>query len=149
MDEQTTIETIERAISEIVLEQKDHLKRGRVERTFTTDFASKLKAIFEKGNIAVDPFYNRREDGTKRLDGGVIEVNVVIHERGQKPNNLVAIELETFNTPKKDDIKKLKGLTLNGGDYEYDLGLFFAVGTGERAGEVLEVEWYKNGQFYK
>ena len=35
---------------------------------------------------------------------------------------------------------------MNGGDYEYDLGLFFAVGTGRRAGEILDMEWYKNGE---
>jgi hypothetical protein len=146
MDEQTIMETIERAINEIVVEQKEHLARGRVERTFTTDFANKLKPFFEKGNITVDPFYNKRGNDPKKLDGGTIEVDITIHERGEKPDNLVAIELETFNTPKRDDIKKLKGLTLNGGDYEYDLGLFFAVGTGKRAGEILDKEWYKNGE---
>lgn len=146
MNEPTTIQIIEHAVRELVSEQRDHLKRGRVERTFTTDFANKLKPLFETENITVDPFYNRHGEDTKRLNGGFIELDIAIHERGIDPNNLVAIELETLNNPKRDDIEKLKGLTRNGGDYEYRLGLFLVVGISEKAGEILAMEWYKNGE---
>ncbi|MCK5059664.1 MAG: hypothetical protein KAR00_00775 [Candidatus Pacebacteria bacterium] len=146
MEETTIIQTIERTVRELVNEQRNHLKRGRVERTFTTDFASKLKPPFETENITVDPFYNRHGEAEKRLNGGIIELDIAIQERGIDPNNLVAIEIETLNKPKRDDIEKLKGLTRKGGGYEYKLGLFLVVGISEKAGEILVMEWYKNGK---
>ena len=146
MDERTIIQTIERAVGELVVEQRDHLSRGRVERTFTTDFASKLRTSFEKESITVDPFYNRHGEANKKLDGGTIELDIAIHERGNDHNNLVAIELETLNKPKRDDIQKLIGLTRDGGGYEYKLGLFLVVGIEKRAGEIIAMEWYKNGE---
>lgn len=145
MDEVTIIQTIERAVRKLVNEQREHLKRGRVERTFTADFANKLKPLFETETITVDPFYNRHGEMTKRLNGGVIELDIAIHEQGIDLNNLVAIELETVNKPKRDDIKKLIGLTHEGNGYEYKLGLFLVVGVSEKAGEILTMEWYKNG----
>lgn len=146
MDEPTTIQAVEQAVRELVDEQRDLLRRGRVERTFTADFANKLKLLFEKGNITVDPFYNRHGEATKRLDDGVIELDIAIHEQGNDLTNLVAIELETLNKPKRDDVEKLKGLTRKGGGYEYHLGLFLVVGISERAGEIIAMEWYKNGE---
>ncbi len=146
MDEDTTIQIIERAVRELVGEQREHLRRGRVERTFTSDFANKLKPLFKVGTITVDPFYNRHGEATKRLGGGVIELDIAIHEQGIDLNNLVAIELETVNKPKRDDIKKLIGLTREGGGYEYKLGLFLVVGIEKRAGEIIAMEWYKNGE---
>lgn len=146
MDEQTIIQAIERAVHELVNEQREHLKRGRVERTFTAYFANKLKPLFETETITVDPFYNRHGETTKRLNGGVIELDIAIHEQGIDLNNLVAIELETVNKPKRDDIKKLIGLTREGDGYEYKLGLFLVVGVSEKAGEILAMEWYKNGK---
>ena len=146
MEERTIIQTIERAVGDLVVEQRDHLSRGRVERTFTTDFANKLRTSFEKESITVDPFYNRHGEATKKLDGGTIELDIAIHERGNDHNNLVAIELETLNKPKRDDIQKLIGLTRDGGGYEYKLGLFLVVGIEKRAGEIIAMEWYKNGE---
>lgn len=43
MDEFKIIKIIEKAITELVVEQCSHLQRGRVERTFTTDLANKLR----------------------------------------------------------------------------------------------------------
>ena len=146
MEETITIQTIERAVRELVNEQRDHLKRGRVERTFATDLANKLKPPFETENITVDPFYNRHGEATKRLDGRVVELDIAIHERGADNNNLVAIELETNNQPKRDDLWKIEGLTQELSGYGYKLGLFLVVGISEKAGEILAIEWYKNGK---
>ncbi len=146
MDDTTLIKKIEHAISESAHEQISHLKRGRVERTFTTDLANKLKLIFETGNITVDPFYNKHGDASKRLNGDLIEIDIAIHERSIDNNNLVAIELETNNNPKRDDLWKLEGLTQELGGYGYQLGLFIVFGVSEKAGEIITLEWYKNGE---
>jgi hypothetical protein len=146
MDEQTIIQTIERAVGELVVEQRDHLSRGRVERTFTTDFADKLKPLFSTKTITVDPFYNKHLDAAKRLNGRSIELDVAIHQRGIDNKNIVAIELETNNNPARDDVWKVDGLTQKLGGYGYKLGLFLVVGIEKRAGEIIAMEWYKNGE---
>lgn len=146
MDEQTIIQIIERAVHELVNEQREHLKRGRVERTFTTDFADKLKPLFNTKAITVDPFYNKHLVAAKRLNGRGIELDVAVHQRGVDENNLVAIELETNNSPSRDDVWKVEGLTQGLDGYGYKLGLFLVVGTSKRAGEIIVMEWYKNGK---
>lgn len=146
MNENAIIQTIETALSELINEQLDHLKRGRVERTFTTDFTNKLKPLFETKTIIVDPFYNKHRKAAKILDGNVIELDIAIHSRGNDDYNLVAIELETNNNPKRDDIWKIEDLTQGLDGYGYKLGLFLVVGVEKKAGEIIEMKWYKNGK---
>jgi len=140
--------TIETAIAEFLTAEKQiaHLKRGRVENTFVSDLASVLKPLFENDTISVDAHYNRHFNARKRLDGKNIELDIAIHERGEDENNLVAIEVETTNTPKRDDIWKLEGLTQPLGGYGYRLGLFLAFGILDKAGELLTKEWYVEGR---
>lgn len=96
--------------------------------------------------VTVDPFYNRHGETTKRLDVRVIELDIAIHEKSVDDNNLVAIELETTNNPLCDDLWKLEGLTQELDGYGYKLGLFLVVGVSEKAGEIISMEWYKNGE---
>jgi hypothetical protein len=112
----------------------EHLKRGRVERTFAADLANKLKPAFEKERIAVDSHYNKHHGAAKRLNRRLIELDVAVHERGTDENNLVAIELETTNAPERDDVWKVEGLTQPLAGYGYGLGLFLVVGINDRAG---------------
>ncbi|MCK6462749.1 MAG: hypothetical protein L6Q29_02945 [Candidatus Pacebacteria bacterium] len=146
MEENIIIEKIERVVRESATEQIDHLRRGRVERNFTTYLANKLKPIFEDGTITVDPFYNRHGDAAKRLNGSLIELDIAIHEQGVDHNNLVAIELETNNKPTRDDLWKIERLTKELDGYGYKLGLFVVSGINDKAGEVIAMEWYKNGK---
>lgn len=146
MDEAEIISTIEKVVAEVVREQITHLQRGRVERTFTTDLAHKLRPLFENESVTVDPFYNRHHKATKYLNGRVIELDVAIHKRGEDEHNLVAIELETNNNPERNDIWKLEGLTDSLGGYGYKLGLFLVAGISERAGEIITLEWFKDGK---
>lgn len=146
MEENIIIEKIERAVHESATEQIGHLRRGRVERNFTTYLANKLKPIFEDETITVDPFYNKHGDASKRLNDSLIELDIAIHEQGVDRNNLVAIELETNNKPTRDDLWKIEGLTKELDGYGYKLGLFVVFGIYEKAGEVIAMEWYKNGE---
>lgn len=146
MDTSSMMHTIEEVVMAVTNAQREHLRRGRVERTFTTDLAKALGRVFETDEITVDPFYNKHEGASKRLTGKLIELDIAIHERGVDRKNLVAIELETSNAPSRDDIWKLEGLTQPLGSYGYALGLFLAVGVGSRAGDVIALEWYVGGQ---
>jgi hypothetical protein len=123
-----------------------HLSRGRVERTIAADLAIELKRLFPADNIRVDSHYNKHLNAAKRLNGDVIELDIAIHQRGTDEHNLVAIELETNNRPERNDLWKLEGLTRSLGGYGYELGLFVVFGIGERAGELLAMEWYSDGQ---
>lgn len=146
MEENIIIVKIERVAHESATEQINHLRRGRVERNFTTYLANKLKLIFEDGTITVDPFYNKHGDVAKRLNGTLIELDIAIHKKGVDHSNLVAIELETNNKPTRDDLWKIKGLTKELDGYGYKFGLFVVFGICEKAGEVIAMEWYKNGE---
>lgn len=144
-EELNIIEKVERAVKEMVVEQVDLLKRGRVERIITSCLVNKMKPLIETENIKVDPFYNKHEDAAKRLNGSLIELDIAIHERGIDDNNFVAIELETNNRPERDDLWKIKALTQELDGYGYRLGLFVVFGVSEKAGEIIAMEWYKNG----
>jgi hypothetical protein len=139
---------IENAVKEFLREEKNlaHLKRGRVERTCANDLATKLKPLFESEIISVDSPYNRHHNATKYLADKVIELDIAIHERGNDENNLVALELETNNKPKCDDVWKLKGLTQPLGGYGYKLGLFLVFGIEEKSGELLAMDWFVDGK---
>lgn len=145
MDDWRVIEIAEVAIRALVEEQREHLERGRVERTFTTDLAAQLRSRFR--GFEVDAFYNKHGRLAKRLNGRLVELDIAIHRRGTDEHNLLAIELETSNTPTRDDVWKIIELTKQTVDgYNYRLGLFLAVGVARRAGEIVALEWYRNGR---
>jgi hypothetical protein len=93
-----------------------------------------------------DPFYNKHLGATKMLNGKVIELDIAVHERNVDENNLVAIELETNNTPTGDDLWKIEGLTQKLGGYGYKLGLYVVFGVSEKAGQIITKKWFQNGK---
>ena len=140
------IKKIEKAMNEVAVEQVDLLKRGRVERTFSTCFVDKIKSNVTLENIDIDPFYNKHIDASKRLNDKLIELDIAVHQRGIDDNNLVAIEIETSNNPTRDDLWKIEGLTQELGGYGYKLGLYVVFGISKNAGEIITMEWYKDGK---
>ena len=143
---QSVIASVRESLNLTVENEKDHLRRGRVERNFTTALAQKISEKVNIHDMRVDPFYNRHLNASKRLDGRIIELDIAVHTRGTDENNLVAIELETTNAPTRDDVWKIEGLTSHLDGYEYKLGLYLVVGIEERAGEILVEEWYEGGK---
>ena len=146
MTDDQIIMVTEIALREVAIEQKALLRTGRVERTFSTRLRDKLLPIFQTNIITVDAPYNRHGEETKRLNGGTIELDVAVHEPFSDDHNILAVEMKTHNKPEeKSDIKKLKGLTLVGGGYGYQLGLFVVFGIKSKAGQILKMAWFKNG----
>lgn len=137
---------IKKAIFATIDSEIEILKNGRVERTFTSHFATQIGSQIKNEGIKVDPFYNKHLGAAKYLDGKGIELDIAVHERNVDTNNLVAIEIETINKPLKDDIWKLEGLTAPLRGYGYKLGLYVVFGVKEKAGEVISMQWYKNGK---
>ena len=148
MKESELISAIQDSIVEITDEEKESLANGRVERNFTARFSSRISQKILIPSIRVDPFLNKHLGQTKKVLGDVIELDIGIHELNYDRNNLVAIELETTNNPKYDDIWKIEELTKENGveGYHYRLGLYLVVGVKEKAGEILIMNWYRNGK---
>lgn len=124
----------------------DHLRVGRVERNFTFHLANNISVALNIPSIRVDPFYDKHDRATKYLNNRRIELDIAVHERYTDEYNLIAIELETTNSPKRDDVWKVKGLTAPLGGYGYQLGLYVVFGVGAQAGEILTEEWYQDGR---
>jgi hypothetical protein len=115
-EEDGLISKIESTVQSVIENEINILRNGRVERNFTACFANEIAGRISTDNIHSDPFYNKHLGATKMLDGKVIELDIAVHERNVDTNNLVAIELETNNSPTRDDLWKIEGLTqkLNG-----------------------------------
>lgn len=145
-EEMLLIGKIEHAIQSSVKEEIEILKNGRVERNFTSCLATTIQKEVNKKNIRGDAFYNKHLGASKYLDNKQIELDVAIHERNADTNNLVAIELETNNRPIGDDIWKIEKLTQDLYGYGYKLGLYLVVGVSEKAGQIIAMDWYKNGR---
>lgn len=143
------IEKIEHAIQSSVKDEKELLKNGRVERNFTSCLAITIQKEVNKENIRSDAFYNKHLGASKYLDNKQIELDIAIHERNADTNNLVAIELETNNHPLGDDVWKIEKLTQDPYGYGYKLGLYLVVGISERAGQIIMMDWYKDGNKIK
>ena len=136
---------VEGAMQAVMLNELAILQNGKVERTFNSHFANEISNAINKAGIRSDPFYNKHGDAAKRLNGGIIELDIAVHERFTDKNNLVAIELETNNSPAMDDLWKIEGLTQELGGYGYKLGLYVVFGISKRAGQIIIKYWYKNG----
>lgn len=140
------INIIKKAVDTTIKDQIDSLKNGQVERNFTVYLSQNISKLLDTQKVVSDPFYNKHLGATKRLDGRVIELDIAVHSRNIDVNNLVAIELETTNSPKGDDIWKIEGLTNPLGGYGYKLGLYIVFGIKKKAGKIIILQWYKNGE---
>lgn len=146
MTDEEIITSVESAINDAIAAGAKLLSTGGVEDTFSATLRDRLLPIFQTDTVTVDVNYNKHHLSTKMLNGNQIELDIAVHQRHNDTENLLAIELETSNYPKRDDIWKVEDLTGGVDGYGYGLGLFFVVGVKKRAGEILEKTWYKNGK---
>ena len=144
-EEVSLVAKVERAIQSSIKEEIEILKNGRVERNFTSCLAATIQKEVNKENIRGDAFYNKHLGASKCLGDRQIELDIAVHERNTDTNNLIAIELETNNRPVGDDIWKIEGLTQDLYGYGYKLGLYLVVGISERAGQIITMDWYRDG----
>jgi len=145
-EEADLMSKIESAANSTIEAEIGILKNGRVERNFMSCFAAQISKKFNTGDIHSDPFYNKHLGASKYLKGKLIELDIAVHERNTDQNNLVAIEIETNNSPARDDIWKIEGLTQRLDGYGYRLGLYIGFGVSKKAGQIITMEWYKNGK---
>jgi hypothetical protein len=110
---------LRQAVTEVLRDHPDLLRRGIAERTITGHIARQLAPAFP--TWAVDPEYNRRtvvregyeETIPKRVgrDRAIIVPDIVVHRRGS-PQNLLAVELKRASDARGThrDRRKLKRL---------------------------------------
>ncbi len=146
MEDKQIIKIVESAVDDAIVSDKELLRTGGVEDTFAATLRDKLIPFFRTDKVTVDVNYNKHKLATKMLDGKRIELDIAIHQRHNDELNTLAIELETSNYPKRDDVWKIEDLTGDVEGYGYGLGLFLVIGVKNRAGEKIEVCWYKNGK---
>lgn len=146
MTDEQIIKNVEGAIDSAIKSGLKLLSTGGVEDTFSATIRDYLLPIFQTDNVTVDVNYNKHHLSTKMLNGRQIELDIAIHQRHNDADNIVAIELETSNYPKRDDVWKIQDLTSDVDGYGYRLGLFLVVGVKKKAGKILEMTWYKNGK---
>lgn len=140
------MEKLETAIYVTMQNELDALQLGQVERNFAHSLTDEINHTIRKKTVRADPFYNKHGQLPKKLKGRKIELDIAVHRRYVDSQNLVAIEFETSNYPKGDDLWKLKALTEENGGYEYKLGLYVVFGVKKKAGQILKLHWYKNGR---
>ena len=146
MTDEQIIELVETAINNAIKSGLKLLGTGGVEDTFSATIRDYLLPIFQTDEVTVDVNYNKHHLSTKMLNGRQIELDIAVHQRHSDAENIVAIELETSNYPKRDDVWKIQDLTGDVDGYGYRLGLFLVVGVKKKAGQILEMTWYKNGK---
>jgi len=138
------------ALNKTLEKEIDILERGRSERLFASKLACYLQlsldaSEFADHNLRSDANYNKHFPGSKKVGANLIEVDIAVHQRGVDLQNLLVVELETSNSPNRDDIWKLREMTKNSGEYSYVLGVYVALGVEKEAGKVITEEWYVNG----
>lgn len=168
-------ERIERALSEVLNNDKYLLEEDINERTIAHKLATYLQSEFPGYNV--DCEYNRNvmsEDGKKiihalkpkleelkpltkkekKIDNITIErlvyPDIIIHKRGTPENNLCIIEIKKSNI--SSDYDKLKLECYTSGDYRnnliYKLGIFieFSVSADVSTNApTYNLKWYANG----
>lgn len=167
METNIILENVELAISNLLKNEIDTLKRGLNELNVSTHLAFYLKPIFAEYDV--DPEYNGDMDkpnDRKALDiarnriaeiGKEPNVNdnyklrsdIIIHNRGTNENNLVVIEVKKDIHSKKlkdFDLIKLEHLTIDylGNHYNYKIGIAVIFGTGNNSGQY-EIKYFQNG----
>jgi hypothetical protein len=140
---------IDRATASLL--ERDHdLFLERTENAVACRFARYIQDEVDSSenteNHTVDAHYLRHIGGRKRIDNKQIEADIIIHRRRDDEENFLVIEIETNNVPERNDVWKIEEMTKQDGEYRYTWGLYLVFGIGEKAGEILEKNWYKNGR---
>lgn len=114
------------------------------ERSATHRVACYLQQYFPDWHV--DCEYNRKHGETKKLHGKIIRPDIVVHKRNSAERNLVCIEVKKSGDPISEinkDRKKLRGLTLIPGEYNYQYGLLMIFSLVHPY--TIQFEWYRKG----
>lgn len=116
-------ERVKAAISKLIADNSFLLENDAHELSVSSKLANYLQQLFPN----VDCEYNRHIFDVKTLYGyKQIRPDILIHQRGTDVSNLLVIEMKKKDEPEKEDIEKLIAMTIKGGEYGYDYGLFHA-----------------------
>jgi hypothetical protein len=141
-------EAVARALSELLVNDRDLLAIDANERSITFRFAMYLQACLPEWTV--DCEYNRDGIEPKKLgdlglhpysddvEAKTVFPDVIVHRRGRGQNHLVLeFKKSTSRVGREIDLQKLRGYRQQLG---YEHALFVEVGTGGGA-VVTELEW--------
>ena len=112
--------------------------------THEISISSKLGAYLRELTTNADCEYNRHILDVKTLYGyKKIRPDILIHQRLTDANNLLVIEIKKHDKP-DDDLETLTAMTVKGGEYGYDFGLFLAFEKRDNKWFPL-LRWFENG----
>lgn len=161
------LEKIDKAITQLLENDIDILKRGLNELNLSGHLTKYLIPQFEK--FDVDAEYNG--DKLKHNDRKALEIaknrmiemgvkpnetnnykltpDIIIHRRNTNAENLVVIEIKKDSNSKQNkdfDLLKLEHLTIDRipNQYNYKLGVALILGTKNNAGDY-EIKYFQNG----
>jgi hypothetical protein len=133
-DIQATLSTFAAAVRGL-LQDKELAYADPAERALVARIRDLLHGQYEDWSIDLE--WNRREDIIKRLRYGLsddeligqdaIVPDLIVHRVGRKENLLVVEVKKSTNKDFEGDIRKLKGMTEQAGEYGYSVGLHLVI----------------------
>lgn len=147
---------VRRAFVAFLKDNRDLLTVDANERSISHKIAECLQREF--GDLIVDCEYNRKGDCPKTLENlfpegiepGNLEAktvfpDIVVHRRGSQEDNVMVIEIKKSSSRRSydKDIKKLIAFTSP--QYNYQIGLFLAIGVSGTAKPFSDVRCFRKG----
>jgi hypothetical protein len=117
-----------------LLAQEELVYSNPGEQNLSIELAAHLKPLFHEWHVHGE--YDKREQDEKWLayadEDGVlvatkIRPDIIVHHVGKRENLLVIEMKRDVNKARANDVRKLKGLTRQDGDYGYELGVHLVV----------------------
>ncbi|HZO57737.1 MAG TPA: hypothetical protein VFB63_33830 [Bryobacteraceae bacterium] len=150
-DPKTTLGIFASAVREL-LRDKDLAYADPAERAIVARLGVLLHGKYEGWSIDLE--WSRREDLIKRLRYGLSEgeligqdaivPDLIVHRVGKKENLLVVEVKKVTNKDFHGDIRKLKGMTEQAGNYAYSVGLHLVLDV--KAGVAPRSDVYVDAQ---
>ena len=126
MDSSEVKTKVEEAVKQFIIDHGYLIQHNVNERSMTHHLANSIEALFPGYDVECE--YNRMLNANggkpipKKVGGGNIIPDIIIHKRGTNEKNLLVIEVKKADENTDDDIQKIKDCksTL---EYKYGLSL--------------------------
>lgn len=137
-----------------LLAQEELIYSNPGEQNLSIELAAHLKPLFHDWHVHGE--YDKREQDDKWLAyadedevliATKIRPDIIVHHVGKRENLLVIEMKRDVNKARANDVRKLKGLTRQDGDYGYEVGVHLVVDIPTTRITLCDV--YRNGAINK
>lgn len=153
MEKEKIVKLVDIAIKELLNNDSALFQRGVNERAIAARFSNYLQNNFEE--YSVDADYNRHGVKPKRVElpeecrnkkdekgNSLIIPDIVIHDRGNDDNNLLAIELKKDDNAENSKCDDLRVQALID-QLNYEMGLTIRFSSGQKSPSVVRKKWFE------